>query len=268
MLFKPKNMNKGDSIHKKSVTRILNINQESKQINFLDTRYYQRNGEYYPSVTYVLQYFPKNKYFEEWLKNVGHNSDIIAKKAADEGTQVHETIERYLKGEKISWIDENGRTNYSMEVWKMILKFADFWEKHKPTLIESEIHLFSDELKIAGTCDLVVEMNGEMWILDIKTSNSLHTSYDLQLAAYTACWNETFQEKVTRNGIIWLKSGKHGEDKSGKKIQGKGWEIYEPSRSIEDNLKSFKSVYELFKLEHPAHRPNAEALPTEIQLKS
>ena len=84
MLFKSKSMNKGDSIHKKSVTRILNINQESKQINFLDTRYYQRNGEYYPSVTYVLQYFPKNKYFEEWLKNVGHNSDIIARKAADD----------------------------------------------------------------------------------------------------------------------------------------------------------------------------------------
>jgi len=40
----------------------------------------------------------------------------------------------------------------------MLLKFVDFWETEKPELIESEIHLFSDTHKIAGTCDLVVRM--------------------------------------------------------------------------------------------------------------
>jgi len=259
-------MKKGENINTKKVTRLVEVKHESKQINFLDSRFYSRNQIYYPSVTYILSYFPKGKFFEEWIKNVGHNSDFIAQKAADEGTQVHETIEKYLKGEKITWINEQGKANFSKDVWKMILKFHDFWTTHKPTLIESEIHLFSDTLKIAGTCDLVVEMNGEMWILDIKTSNSIHTSHDLQLAAYTACWNETFEEKVTRNGLVWLKSSKKDADKSGKKIQGKGWEVYEPTRPISESLELFEAVHKLFRLDHPEYKPNVESLPMEISL--
>ena len=54
-------------------------------------------------------------------------------------------------------------------VWQMFLRFVDFWETHKPTLIETEVHLFSDELKIAGTCDCICEIDGELWVIDFKT---------------------------------------------------------------------------------------------------
>jgi CRISPR/Cas system-associated exonuclease Cas4 (RecB family) len=165
-------------------------------------------------------------------------------------------------GEKIQWLDENDRSNYSLDVWKLILKFHDFWTTNKPTLIESEIHLFSDQYKYAGTCDLVVEIEGERWLLDIKTSNSIHTAMDLQLAAYAQAWNETFEEKIDRVGIIWLKSSKRKEGK----LQGKGWEIYEPSRSIEDSFKLFQNVHELFKVENPNPKPSQESFPIEIQL--
>jgi hypothetical protein len=148
----------------------------------------------------------------------------------------------------------------------MILKFHDFWTTIKPTLIESEIHLFSDIYNYAGTCDLIVEIDGKRWLLDIKTSNSLHTSYDLQLAAYAQAWNELYEEKIDRIGILWLKSSKRGEDKSGKKIQGKGWELYEPERSIEENLKLFGYIHELYKLEHPEIKASNEQIPTEVQI--
>jgi len=118
------------------------------------------------------------------LKEVGSNADIIMRRAGEEGTQVHTAIEAYLKGEEVNWLNEWGSTKYSLKVWQMILKFVDFWETYKPTLIESEVHIFSDELEIAGTLDLVVEIEGELWLLDIKTSNYLHDSYDLQLACY------------------------------------------------------------------------------------
>jgi hypothetical protein len=252
-------------VYKKSVTRILDIDPTSKRVSILDNRFYSRNQDYYPSVTSILQFMPKGKFFETWLKDVGHNADVIARKAADEGTQVHDTIEKYLKGEKIQWLNEEGYSNYSMDVWKLILKFHDFWTTHKPTLIESEIHLFSDQYKYAGTCDLVVEIDGVRWLLDIKTSNSIHTSMDLQLAAYTQAWNETFEEKIEKTGIIWLKSSKRGEGK-GDKIQGKGWEIYEPTRTFEENLKLFNSIHELFKLEYPNPKPSSEQFPIEIQL--
>jgi hypothetical protein len=51
---------KGTKIYKKSVTRILEIDQEAKQVNFLDTRFYKKGDHYYPSITSVLQFFPKN----------------------------------------------------------------------------------------------------------------------------------------------------------------------------------------------------------------
>lgn len=257
---------KNVNVYKKSIKRVVAIDQNLKRVNILDTRYYVRDDKYYPSVTSILQYFPKNKFFETWLKDVGHNADIIARKAADEGTQVHDAIERYLLGEKISWMDDNGYSKYSLEIWKMILKFHDFWSTYKPTLIESEIHLFSDKYMYAGTCDLVIEMDGVKWLLDIKTSNSLYVSHDLQLSAYAQAWNELYEEKIDKIGIIWLKSSKRGEDKKSGKIQGKGWEIYEPERTIEDNLKLFEYIHELYKLEHPNVKPTSEHFPLEIQI--
>jgi len=259
---------KNVNVNKKSVTRLVKIDYESKRVNILDTRYYTKNDKIYPSVTSILQHMPKNKFFENWLKDVGHNADFIVKKAADEGTQVHDAIERYLMGEKIEWIDGNGYSKYSLEVWKMILKFHEFWSTYKPTLIESEIHLFSDIYNYAGTCDLVVELDGKRWLLDIKTSNSLHTSHNLQLAAYAQAWNELYEEKIDHIGIIWLKSSKRGEDKKGKGIQGKGWELYEPEKSIEENLKLFGYIHELYKLDHPETKATGEQLPTEIQIGS
>jgi hypothetical protein len=258
---------KNVNVFKKSVKRLVEVDVKSKRVNILDNRYYTRNSKYYPSVTSILQYMPKGKFFENWLKDVGHNADIIVRKAADEGTQVHDAIERYLQGEKISLINEEGYSKYSLDVWKMILKFHEFWTKYKPILIESEIHLFSDIYTYAGTCDLVLEINGEKWLLDIKTSNSLHDSQDFQLAAYAQAWNESYEEKIDRIGILWMKSSKRGEDKKGEKIQGKGWEIHEPDKSIEENLKIFGYLHELYKLEHPTPTPQSNDFPTEIQIE-
>ena len=57
---------------KKKYNRILEISEDAKQITLPDSRYYRRNGKYYPSVTYVLSYYPKGKFFEDWLKKVGY----------------------------------------------------------------------------------------------------------------------------------------------------------------------------------------------------
>jgi hypothetical protein len=258
---------KNENVSKKSITRILNVDPNSKRVSVLDNRFYTRFDEYYPSVTNILQFMPKGKFFETWLKDVGHNADIIARKAANEGTQVHDAIEKYVAGEKITWLNDEGYSNYSLDVWKLILKFHEFWSIHKPTLLASEIHLFSDTYKYAGTCDLVVEIEGVRWLLDIKTSKSIHTAMDLQLAAYAQAWNETFEEKIEKTGIIWLKSSKQKEGKIGT-MQGKGWEIYQPSRTFEENLKLFNNIHELYKLEHPDPKPYIHEFVTEIQIGS
>jgi len=237
---------------KKQFGRILEISDDHKQITLPDGRYYQRNGEYYPSVTYVLSHYPKGKFFEDWLKKVGYSADFIVKRASEEGTQVHEMIEDYLNGKELSFL-EHGIPMYAPNVWQMFLRFVDFWEEYKPTLIEAEIHLFSDELKVAGTCDMVCEINGELWVIDFKTSNHLQTTYDLQTAIYSQCFEECYGKKVNRSGVLWLKSSKRGPKKGA--MQGKGWEMYESKRSQEDNLSIYRAVRTLFDIENPKHKP-------------
>jgi hypothetical protein len=238
---------------KKSYDRILEISEDAQQITLPDSRYYRRNGKYYPSVTYVLSYYPKGKFFENWLKQVGFASDYIVKKAAEEGTQVHELCEAYLNGEELKFLDDRGRPQYNPDVWQMFLRFVEFWEEFKPTLIETEVHLFSDVLQIAGTCDLIVEINGETWLLDLKTSNQLQLTYELQTAVYGQCYEECFGKKIDRYGILWVKSSKRKAAKG--KMQGKGWEIVESTRTFEENIDIFKTVKRLFDLENPTHSP-------------
>ena len=250
------------------IKRIVEYTEDNKQINVLDSRFYRRNGKYYPSVTSILNYFPKNHFFHSWLKDVGHNSDIIAAKAAGEGTQAHNAIDAFLNGEEIQWIDEFGNAKYSLEVWKMILKFAEFWNTHKPELVVGEYHLFSDQHEYAGTADLIVRLQDKLWLLDIKTSNSLHTSYDLQLGAYAQAWNENFDTPIENTGIIWLKSSSRKPDTSGKKLQGDGWALKIPHNSYQENLLSFLKVYDIFKLENPDMKPYSEKYPTSVKLES
>jgi hypothetical protein len=246
------------------IKRIVEYSADNKQINVLDQRFYRRNEEYYPSVSSILNYFPKNQFFHSWLKDVGHNSDIIASRAAADGTQVHNAVEAFLNGNEIKWIDEYGNAIYSLDVWKMILKFAEFWNTHKPKLIATEYHLFSDNHKYAGTADLVIELKGKIWLLDVKTSNSLHTSYDLQLASYAKAWNETHDTPIQETGILWLKAATRGEGK-GDAIQGKGWQLKSIS-DIDRNFEMFLKIYDIYKLENPDAKPVTELLPISIKL--
>ena len=238
---------------KKSYNRILEISEDATQITLPDARYYRRNGKYYPSVTYVLGYYPKGKHFENWLKQVGFSADYIVKKAAEEGTQVHELCEAYLNGEELNFLDDRGRPLHNPDVWQMFLRFVEFWETFKPTLIETEVHIFSDTLGVAGTCDLIVDINGKLWLLDLKTSNQIQTTYELQTAVYGQCYEECFEKKIDCYGILWLKSSKRKA--SAGKMQGKGWEVVESSRTFEENIDIFKTVKRLFDLENPTHSP-------------
>jgi ATP-dependent exoDNAse (exonuclease V) beta subunit len=250
-------------IIKKQYQRVLQISEDAKQITLPDSRYYLRNKEYYPSITYILQYYPKGKHFEDWLKQVGNNADYIVRKAAEDGTQVHNLCESYLNNEELNFLSPLGDPKYDINIWQMFLRFVEFWETFNPILIETEVHLFSDEWKVAGTCDLVVEIEGKIWVLDIKTSNHLHTTYDFQTAVYGKCYEECFDKKIDHRGILWLKSSKRGPKKD--KMQGKGWEVVESTRTYEEDLNLFKTVKTIFDLENPNHSPSFTEFRTTIK---
>jgi hypothetical protein len=261
-------INKANNIFRdKRLKMIVETDPELRQITLPDARYYQRSpGIFYPSVTTILGYFPKGAFFETWLKDSGHNADYIMRRAGDEGTQVHNAAEKILRGEEVRWIEPDGHVNFNTHVWKMILSFYDFWSTYKPNLILSEEFMFSDTHKYSGTLDLLVELNGKKWIIDIKTSTAIHTSHFLQMSAYVKAYEERYLQKVDNVGILWLKSSKKGPDKSGKRIQGAGWELKEGDKTIEEYFEMFLHTYETYKMMHPEQEIEMLTLPNSIKL--
>jgi len=245
------------------IKRTIEYSSDYKQINLLDQRFYKRNNKHYPSVSTILQCYPKGKYYEDWIKSNGFNSDIIAAKAASEGTQVHNIIEDFLSGKEIEWLDKYGNTQWSLDIWKMVLKFADFWNTYKPELIATEYHLFSDQYEYAGTSDIVCRLNKKNWLIDIKTSNSLHISYNLQLSAYAKAWNETHSEHIEETGILWLKASTRGPQKD--KIQGAGWQLKNIG-NIDTNFEIFLKIFDIYKLENPNIKPYLETIPISVKI--
>lgn len=253
----------------KSHNRILEISDDSKMITNLDSRYYRRNGNYYPSITHVLgSTLNKGIHFNDWLMKVGYNSKHIVKKASEDGKIVHSLCERYLDGEKLYFLDKNEQPLYDPELWKMLLNFKSFWEQFNPTLIGAEIHLFSDKLKIAGTTDIICEINNEIWIIDLKTSNQMQSSYEIQTALYKECYEECYGKKVAKTGILWLKSGSRGADKTGKQIKGIGWTLVEATRKHEKNMEIYRALRTIFDVENPKSKPVHFEFPVEIQRSS
>jgi hypothetical protein len=243
---------------------------DAQQINILDERFYvsaKDEDVYYPGVTTVLEAYYKGYGFYEWLKSVGSNADEILKKAGDDGTTVHDMIDMYHKGMEINWADEHGNSLYSLEIWRMFVKFIDFFTEFKPESIVNEFKFASDKLKYGGTIDLIAKINGEIWLIDYKTSNYIHKTHELQLAAYAVAWNDLNpQYTIERTGILWLKATTRGLDKTGKKIQGEGWQLKEFDRHYTDAYKLFEHTYAIWNEENPNYKPKNLVYPARFKL--
>lgn len=239
-----------------------------KRIDVLDSRYYTNNGiTFYPSVTTVLEALPKGIEYYTWLKDLGHGADEVLKRAANTGSKVHAAIEKYLLGEELLWIDENGNELYTYDEWVMLFKFVEFWTLHTPELLGAEINIISDKHKIGGTIDIVCRINGKLWLIDVKTSNSIHDSHALQLAAYSTLFNDfNPNDKIERFGIMWLKALTRGADKKGEKIQGAGWQLKEFDEPLEDLWSSFCDVRRVWDRQNPNYKPKNLTLPDRLKL--
>jgi hypothetical protein len=256
----------GTNFLKENERNRLNLDLKIKQVNFLDQRVYTRGKDiYYPSVTSILQYMPKGKFFETWLKENGSEADHIMRKAGREGTQTHAIIEQLIKGEEVEWMDDKGAARYSELVWQMAMRFVDFWKQMKPELIALEDFVFSDSLQYAGTADFICKIQDETWLIDFKTSNALYRTYDMQLASYAKAWEEMGNGKIDRTGILWLKSPKRKESTKDGVYQGKNWEL-KPIDDIQENFDLFLTIYKLYKLDNPKVEPVYRQYPTVLKL--
>jgi len=147
------------------------------------------NGEHYPSVTTVLSEYNK-KEIQEWRARVGEEqANKISRQATTRGTSVHKVIEKYLKNEDIS--------KYEMlpNVKSLFFRMKEELDKKVNNIHCLEDKLYSHTLKLAGTVDCISEYNGELSVIDFKTSVRLKKkenigNYFMQGAAYSTMFTE------------------------------------------------------------------------------
>jgi len=245
--------------------------EELKQINFLDDRFYTMDEKnYYPSVTSILDVYPKGFGFIQWLKDLGASAEDVLRRAGDQGSKIHSAIDNAVTGLEVCWADGNGIANYTEEEWKMIMRFKEFWDKYKPEVIINEVSMVSENLGYGGTVDLVCKIDGKVWLIDYKSSNAIYTSHELQIAAYAEMWNEKNPHmQIEHTGILHLKALTRGEDKKGDKMQGAGWQMKDETafgRKYTEAFKLFQHVQAIWKEENPNPKPKNVIYPDRIKL--
>ena len=242
------------------------IDIELNRVSFLDDRFYaiDVDGEiiYYPSVTSVLNLYPKGIAFDQWQRDVGNSASLIAERAAVSGKKVHDGVERLISGEEITW-DDNV---YNLIEWQGILKYKEFNERFSPSVIAVETVVCSHEHRYAGQTDIICEIDGERWLLDTKFTNAIHETNFFQLAAYRMGWEEAHPDlPIHKMGILWLKAQTRTDGKPGT-MQGKGWQVVLPKESHERLFEMFKKTLDIYYYETPNPAPKNVILPFKVKL--
>ncbi|HLX34682.1 MAG TPA: hypothetical protein VKR30_05495 [Candidatus Limnocylindrales bacterium] len=107
----------------------------------------------------------------EWLKRI---PDFRRDAAADLGTRVHAAAEALAKGQA---------ARIDPEVEPFVAAYVrDFLERFEPRILGSETLVANLRHEYGGTADLWAEIDGETWLLDLKTGSGVYPDVALQLA--------------------------------------------------------------------------------------
>ena len=156
------------------------------------TRFYPIPGadKYYPSVTSITS-FKNAKFFQKWRTKIGETeANRITARATQRGTAFHSLTEDYFKGEL--------NTDKYLENNPLSVRMFNV---AKPTFNRiNNIHcletfLYSHYLGLAGRVDCIAEFDGELAVIDFKTSTKEKKedwieNYFVQETAYAAMFLE------------------------------------------------------------------------------
>jgi hypothetical protein len=148
--------------------------------------------------------------------------------AGQKGTDIHALIEERIKKAiaEDGFIKENGAKE------KQVKEFIQWAIDNKIKFLASELHLYSETYFLGGICDFVCEIDGEIWVGDIKTGRVYAEAF-FQMAGYQIMIEEMkLYPNIKGHIIIGLKNG------------------FEEKRSIsnEDNKTAFLSALSLYRI--------------------
>lgn len=152
-------------------------------------KYFTPEGNSYPSITTVLGILSR-KSISEWRKRVGEDvANQISRRAAGRGTAVHKLAEDYIDNVE-DWKGKHMPVNiFTFNTIKQLI------DNNLNNVWFQEEFLYSDRLKTAGQVDCIAEWDGELSIIDFKTSGKPKKeehiqNYFMQAAFYAAAFYE------------------------------------------------------------------------------
>lgn len=165
-------------------------------------KYFTPEGNAYPSITTVLGVLSKEGIIA-WRKRVGEEeANKISRQAATRGTAVHKLAEDYLDNVE-GWNKNAMPANIAS--FNDLRKILD--ERLDNVWFQEEF-LYSDKLKTAGQVDCIAEFDGQLSIVDFKTSRKPKkaewiTSYFIQASFYAAAFLERTGIPI-KQGVILI----------------------------------------------------------------
>ncbi len=150
------------------------------------------------SITSVTSH--KNRqFFANWRKKIGEEeADKITRQATSRGTDMHTLVEHHLKNENLPGVQP---------LSEFLFKIAKPDLNRINNVYTLEGSLYSKVLGIAGTVDCIAEFDGELAIIDFKTSKKPKPRewiehYFVQCVAYACMFYELTEIPVKKLVII------------------------------------------------------------------
>ena len=172
---------------------------------------YEYEGIKVPRVTHILSEMIHEDYLMDWANYVGRykrqNHNDIRDHSAYIGTNVHSAIEKYTSMNFVDLFDDIDSVSDRLKMKNAFYSFKQWWDiisLHNYDIIFQEQPLVCEYY--GGTLDMLLSIDGLVYLVDFKTSNHFNYKYHLQTAAYRRILY--FQYGIIVDGIIILKLSK------------------------------------------------------------
>ena len=182
------------------------------EANTIDgVRYYTLpSGKKAPSITSITSFYNR-QVFKNWREKVGEEqANKITKVATDRGTKFHDLVEKYLSNEDINSLKDVLPTTKArwIAARDALNKIDNIHALEKP--------LYSEYFGIAGRVDCIAEYEGELAVIDFKTSKKIKPekwleNYFVQETAYACMYYEMTGISVKK--IVTLMVADNGDVK-------------------------------------------------------
>lgn len=161
------------------------------------SRQYTTPDGVFPSVTTVTGW-AKRKFFAKWRRENPEES----KRILSRGTRVHALIEDYLQNRFEASLQEAAGTE-ELDMFHTMQPYLDCIDNIRAV----EVPLWSKKVGLAGRTDCIAEYNGNLSVVDFKTSKNPKSEdaigdYFTQGAAYALMWQDLTGQRVDNITII------------------------------------------------------------------